>query len=156
MPNSSASRTSSSTSATRSTAFAGMQATFRQRPPTTSLSMTAVFMPSWAARIAATYPPGPEPMTTQSYWESAMRRPNLTNALWRLDPAHDPDELPEQPTGHADDRHADHDGEHVGGAQQEEREEEHDQPEQRLEAQHGPIARQPQPAGGDVHDHAEG
>jgi hypothetical protein len=31
-----------------------MQATFRQRPPTVSFSMTAVFMPSWAARMAAT------------------------------------------------------------------------------------------------------
>src|SRR3954453_16521279 len=29
--------------------------------------MTAVFIPSWAARIAATYPPGPEPITMQSY-----------------------------------------------------------------------------------------
>ena len=31
-----------------------------------SFSTTAVFMPSWAARIAATYPPGPEPMTMVS------------------------------------------------------------------------------------------
>ena len=54
MPNSPASRTSLSTSAARSTAFAGMQATFRQRPPTLARSTTAVAMPSCAARIAAT------------------------------------------------------------------------------------------------------
>ena len=41
-------------SATRSTAFAGMQASLRQRPPVLPFSITAVFMPSWAARIAAT------------------------------------------------------------------------------------------------------
>jgi hypothetical protein len=72
IPNSFAPRTSLSTSATRSTAFAGMQAEFRQRPPTRSFSTTAVFIPSWAARIAATYPPGPEPITTQSYAESGI------------------------------------------------------------------------------------
>ena len=42
------------TSATRSIAFAGMHASFRQRPPTLFFSTTAVFMPSCAARIAAT------------------------------------------------------------------------------------------------------
>src|SRR6266516_6109878 len=95
-------------------------------------------------------------MTTQSYWESAMRRLNLTNALRRLEPAHDADELPEQPAGPADDHHAHDDGEQVRRAQQEEREEDDDEAEQRLEAQDGPVAREPQPAGGDVHDHAEG
>src|SRR5207342_3426559 len=94
-------------------------------------------------------------MTTQSYWESAIERLNLTNALRSLEPAHHADELPEQPAGAADDRHADHDREHVGGAQQEEREEDDDDPEQGLEAQHGPVARQPQPARGDEHDRAE-
>jgi len=44
----------------------------RQRPPTRSFSITAVFIPSCAARIAATYPPGPEPMTMQSYEESGI------------------------------------------------------------------------------------
>jgi hypothetical protein len=37
-----------------------------------SFSITAVFIPSWAARIAATYPPGPEPITMQSYEDSGM------------------------------------------------------------------------------------
>ena len=46
--------TSSITSATRRIALAGMQASLRQRPPTFSFSTTAVFMPSWAARIAPT------------------------------------------------------------------------------------------------------
>jgi hypothetical protein len=54
IPKSPASRISLSTSAARRTALAGMQATFRQRPPTLSRSTTAVLMPSCAARIAAT------------------------------------------------------------------------------------------------------
>ena len=54
IPSSPASRTSLSTSAARRTALAGMQATFRHRPPTYSRSTTAVAIPSWAARIAAT------------------------------------------------------------------------------------------------------
>ena len=55
MPKPLASLTSFIASATRSTAFAGMHASFRQRPPTVSaFSTTAVFMPSWAARMAAT------------------------------------------------------------------------------------------------------
>jgi hypothetical protein len=29
-------------------------------------------MPSWAARMAATYPPGPEPITMQSYLLSGI------------------------------------------------------------------------------------
>jgi hypothetical protein len=66
MPNSDASSISETMSATRSTAFAGMHATLRQRPPMSPFSTTAVFMPSWAARIAVTYPPGPDPMTMQS------------------------------------------------------------------------------------------
>src|SRR3954453_5949846 len=94
-------------------------------------------------------------MTTQSYWLSAMRRVNLTNALRRLDPAHDADELPEQPAGDRDDRYADDDGEHVGRAQQEQREDDHDEPEQHLEPEHRPVTRHPQPARGEVHDRAE-
>ena len=54
IPWSPALRTSVRMSAERSTALAGMQATFRQRPPTWVRSMTAVFMPSCEARIAAT------------------------------------------------------------------------------------------------------
>ena len=67
MPNSAPSRTSDRTSAARSIAFAGMQASFRQRPPSVSSRSTiAVFIPTCAERIAATYPPGPEPITTMS------------------------------------------------------------------------------------------
>ena len=67
MPNSAPSRASVSTSAARSMAFAGMQASFRQRPPSTGArSTTAVFNPTCAERIAATYPPGPDPITTMS------------------------------------------------------------------------------------------
>ncbi len=48
-------------------AFDGMQPILRQVPPSVSFfSTTATFMPSWAARMAQTYPPGPVPMTTRS------------------------------------------------------------------------------------------
>jgi len=53
--------------------FDGMQPTFRQVPPifclpleSSSYSMQATFIPSWADFIAATYPPGPPPITTTS------------------------------------------------------------------------------------------
>src|SRR5271156_868190 len=46
----------------------GMQPTCRQVPPRNgSFSTTATFNPHCAARIAATYPPGPLPITTKSY-----------------------------------------------------------------------------------------
>ena len=54
MPKLLAFSTSSITSATRRIDLAGMQASLRQRPPTLPFSITAVFMPSCAARIAAT------------------------------------------------------------------------------------------------------
>lgn len=44
----------------------GMQPTLRQVPPRYSRSTQATLMPSWAARMAATYPPGPAPMTIRS------------------------------------------------------------------------------------------
>src|SRR5215207_10952287 len=94
-------------------------------------------------------------MTTQSYWESAIERVNLTNALRRLDPAHDADELPEQPTRDHDDRYAHGHGEQVRRPQQEEREHQHDQAQERLEAEHGPVARRPQPERREVHHRAE-
>src|SRR4051812_774082 len=51
-----------------SSAFVGMQPQFRQVPPRTGArSTTAVRRPSCAARIAATYPPVPDPITTTSY-----------------------------------------------------------------------------------------
>src|SRR5215470_424772 len=44
-----------------------MQPTLRQVPPSSlSFSTRAVFNPSWPERIAAMYPPGPEPMITTS------------------------------------------------------------------------------------------
>src|SRR5580698_6668261 len=46
----------------------GMQPTWRHVPPKNeSFSTTATFRPHCAARIAATYPPGPLPITTRSY-----------------------------------------------------------------------------------------
>ena len=44
----------------------GMQPTLRQTPPQYCFSTTATFKPSWEARMAATYPPGPAPRTTRS------------------------------------------------------------------------------------------
>ena len=41
-------------SALRSRDLVGMQPTFRQTPPQYSFSMMATFLPSWAARMAAT------------------------------------------------------------------------------------------------------
>src|SRR5689334_5982121 len=49
-----------------------MQPTLRQVPPRYSRSTQAVFMPNCAARIAATYPPGPAPITTRSKVDSDM------------------------------------------------------------------------------------
>ena len=41
-----------------------MQPTFKQVPPSVFLdSMQAVFNPNWEDLIAATYPPGPDPIT---------------------------------------------------------------------------------------------
>src|SRR6185503_19752961 len=45
----------------------GMQPMLRHVPPKVPrLSMQALFSPSWPARMAALYPPGPPPMTTTS------------------------------------------------------------------------------------------
>src|SRR6266540_7183656 len=112
-------------------------------------------MPSCAARIAATYPPGPEPMTTQSYWESAIGRLNLTNALWSLDPAHHADELPEQPADRTEDRDAEDHGGDVGGDEQRQRRDAQRDRQQRLEAEHGPVAPLPHPPRGEQHERRE-
>src|SRR5690348_13027559 len=44
-----------------------MHPQLRQMPPSSSRSTIAVFSPSCAERIAATYPPGPDPRTMTSY-----------------------------------------------------------------------------------------
>ena len=55
-----------------------MQPTRRQVPPKRdSLSMQAVLNPSWAARMAATYPPGPAPITTTSNVSNESATPIL-------------------------------------------------------------------------------
>src|SRR4051812_45123119 len=67
MPNVFASsRTRWASSALRSRALDGMQPTLRHTPPQYLLSTTATLLPSCAARMAATYPPGPAPRTTTS------------------------------------------------------------------------------------------
>src|SRR5512145_375343 len=47
-------------------ALEGMHPQLTQTPPGRSRSTTATRMPSCAPRIAATYPPGPAPITTRS------------------------------------------------------------------------------------------
>src|SRR5262245_3113799 len=64
-----------------------MQPQFRQTPPGRSSSMAATVRPSWAHRIAATYPPGPVPTTTTSYFTVAMTPRSCEEAQ----------RLPEQP-----------------------------------------------------------
>ena len=58
-------------SALRSSALDGMQPTLRHTPPQYFSSTTATDLPSWAARMAATYPPGPAPRTRTSKWVTA-------------------------------------------------------------------------------------
>src|SRR6478752_5064552 len=58
---------SSYTCALFNKAFVGMQPQFKQMPPRLSFSMIAVLNPNCEALIAATYPPGPLPITTTSY-----------------------------------------------------------------------------------------
>ena len=53
-------------SAELSKALEGIHPQLRQTPPGRSRSITATRILSWLARIAATYPPGPEPITTRS------------------------------------------------------------------------------------------
>ncbi len=59
-------------SAFRRSAFVGMHPQFRQTPPRRSRSTTAADMPSWAALMAAVYPPGPAPRTRISNCLSAI------------------------------------------------------------------------------------
>jgi hypothetical protein len=57
----------------------GIQPQFRHTPPSASRSTIAVRSPSCPARIAATYPPGPDPSTTTS--KSAKREPRKATGL---------------------------------------------------------------------------
>ncbi len=66
MPRSAAPRISSTRFAAAMRAFDGMQPQLRQTPPSAPFSTSAVFFPSCASRMAATYPPGPAPTTTAS------------------------------------------------------------------------------------------
>jgi len=51
----------------------GMQPRWRQVPPTFSFSMTATLSPSWAPRIAPTYPAEPPPMMATSNVSSGIK-----------------------------------------------------------------------------------
>src|SRR6187402_207870 len=73
MPHSDASCAIFSACACSRSALVGMQPQLRHVPPSTGCrSTTATVRPSCAARMAATYPPVPEPITTTSNW-SAIR-----------------------------------------------------------------------------------
>ena len=74
MPRSAAPRMSSTRFAAAMSAFDGMQPQLRQTPPSDSFSTSATFLPSCASRMAATYPPGPAPITTASKVLVAMER----------------------------------------------------------------------------------
>src|SRR5579883_122198 len=67
MPKRSACFIVANSSALRISALVGMQPTFRHTPPRYSFSIHTTLAPSWAARMAATYPPGPAPMTATSF-----------------------------------------------------------------------------------------
>ena len=54
------------TAAACSIALVGMQPRLRHTPPSAARSTSTTFMPSWAARSAATYPPGPAPTMARS------------------------------------------------------------------------------------------
>src|SRR5262249_39688184 len=60
------------TSALRSRALVGMQPQLRHTPPGRSSSTTTTDRPSWAQRMADTYPPGPVPTTATSAWCEAI------------------------------------------------------------------------------------
>src|SRR5262245_63381004 len=65
-------------------ALLGMQPMRRQVPPRScSFSTQATFRPSCAARIAATYPPGPAPMMTRSccFWSMSNFEQNPRRIL---------------------------------------------------------------------------
>src|SRR5262245_22122142 len=126
-----------------------MHASFRQRPPTLPFSTTAVFIPTCAARIAPTYPPGPEPITLQSYLLSGMAmeptRCRMASVLLsrshrHLDSRHRLDEEPEQGPAYGDDREGDQRVRDVAYAEQRERGCQDRQREQRLHPEHGVVA----------------
>ncbi len=71
-PNCSLSRISFTSSAECISVLVGIQPRFRQVPPTSRFSTTAVLIPSCAARMEATYPPGPPPITTTSVVTSSF------------------------------------------------------------------------------------
>ncbi len=75
IPRSAAPRMSSTRFAAAMSAFDGMHPQFRQTPPSDSFSTSAVRLPSCASRMAATYPPGPPPITTASKVFVAMFGP---------------------------------------------------------------------------------
>src|SRR6056297_2669036 len=66
MPMCSPSRTRWARSVAEMSAFEGMQPWFRQVPPKASFSTSVTSRSSCAARMAATYPPGPAPTTSTS------------------------------------------------------------------------------------------
>src|SRR3954452_5090762 len=122
-----------------------------------SFSTMAVFMPSCAARIDGTGPPGPEPMTMQSYALSGIWRVSLADGLLPptrsdLDPAHHPHELPEQETSAHDDRQAEEDRGHVGRHKQAEPGVGHADAQEGLEAEDRAVAALPHPHRGGEHE----
>ena len=67
--------TLSYSSATWMSAFDGIQPTLRHVPPQYCRSTIIVSRPSWPARMAATYPPGPAPITKVWHFKSDISGP---------------------------------------------------------------------------------
>src|SRR6202162_3016279 len=65
-----------------------MQPRCRQGPPTFSFSITATLSPSWAPRIAPTYPAEPPPMTATSNASSGIRHDCTHHSAGRLSLQH--------------------------------------------------------------------
>src|SRR5581483_193617 len=74
----------SPSSTTASSALLGMHPQFRQTPPSSWFSTTVTRAPNWAARMAATYPPGPAPriaMCFGSAWPPAGKPRRVSGSV---------------------------------------------------------------------------
>ncbi len=64
-------------------ALVGMQPTVMHVPPTRPCSISTTLAPSWAARMAAGYPPGPPPRTATSHSMGTRSSGSLQNRMNR-------------------------------------------------------------------------
>ena len=148
MPNSAPSRTSDSTSAARSIALAGMQASFRQRPPSSALlhdrRLHAELGGADRRHVAAGAAPDHDHVVACPPRRGAYP-PDLAggrrSGIWMRASAftRNQNSVPAAPMIAS----ASDDGEHVLGLDQEQRPDDDQEREQGLEAEHRPVARVP-------------